>query len=98
MVANWPEKIKNPTQYNGLINLNDFYATFCDILEVKNESDGKSFMDVFSNDNSTNRETTTIYYDPHHHNRSKVSTLRNVFTQDARYKFCLLYTSPSPRD
>ena len=86
MVANWPKKIKNPTEYNGLINLNDFYATFCDILEVKNESDGKSFMDVFSNDNSTNRETTTIYYDPHHHNRSKVSPLRNVFTQDARYK------------
>ena len=86
MVANWPEKIKNPTQYNGLINLNDFYATFCDILEVKNESDGKSFMDVFSNDNSTNRETATIYYDPHHHNRSNVSKLRNVFTQNPRYK------------
>lgn len=86
MVANWPEKIKNPNEYNGLINLNDFYATFCDILEVKNESDGKSFMDVFSNDNSTKRETATIYYDPHHHNRSKVSPLRNVFTQDARYK------------
>ena len=86
MVANWPKKIKNPTQYNGLINLNDFYATFCDILEVKNESDGKSFMDVFSNDNSTNRETATIYYDPHHHNRSNVSKLRNVFTQNPRYK------------
>ena len=86
MVANWPEKIKNPTQYNGLINLNDFYATFCDILEVKNESDGKSFMDVFSNDNSTNRETATIYYDPHHHHRSNVSKLRNVFTQNPRYK------------
>ena len=86
MVANWPEKIKNPTQYNGIINLNDFYATFCEILEVKNESDGKSFMDVFSNDNSTNRETATIYYDPHHHYRSNVSKLRNVFTQNPRYK------------
>ena len=86
MVANWPEKIKNPTEYNGLINLNDFYATFCDILNVRNESDGMSFMDVLTTESFLERETTTIYYDPHHHNRSKVSPLRNVFTQDARYK------------
>ena len=86
MVANWPKKIKKPTQYNGLINMNDFYATFCDILKVKNESDGKSFMDVLTADNLLKRETTTIYYDPHHHLRSNVSKLRNVFTQNARYK------------
>ena len=43
-------------------------------------------MDVLTTESLLERETTTIYYDPHHHNRSKVSPLRNVFTQDARYK------------
>jgi len=93
MVANWPEKIKSPTQYNGLINFNDFYATFCDILKVNNESDGKSFMDVLTTNNFLKREITTIYYDPHHQLKSNVSEQRlnvskrrNVFTQNARYK------------
>ena len=93
MVANWPKKIKKPTQYNGLINMNDFYATFCDILKVKNESDGISFMDVLTTNNFLKREITTIYYDPHHHlgsnvskQRLNVSKQRNVFTQNARYK------------
>ena len=93
MVANWPKKIKSPTQYNGLINMNDFYATFCDILKVKNESDGISFMDVLTTNNFLKREITTIYYDPHHQlvsnvskQRLNVSKQRNVFTQNARYK------------
>ena len=93
MVANWPKKIKSPTQYNGLINMNDFYATFCDILKVKNESDGISFMDVLTTNIFLKREITTIYYDPHHQlvsnvskQRLNVSKQRNVFTQNARYK------------
>ena len=93
MVAYWPKKIKNPTQYDGLINFNDFYATFCDILKVNNESDGKSFMDVLTTNNLLKRDITTIYYDPHHNlgsnvskQRLNISKLRNVFTQNARYK------------
>ena len=93
MVAYWPKKIKNPNQYDGLINFNDFYATFCDILKVNNESDGKSFMDVLTTNNFLKREITTIYYDPHHRlgsnvskQRLNISKLRNVFTQNARYK------------
>ena len=47
--------------------MNDFYATFCDILKVKNESDGISFIDVLTTNNFLKREITTIYYDPHYH-------------------------------
>ena len=73
--------------------MNDFYATFCDILKVKNESDGISFMDVLTTNIFLKREITTIYYDPHHQlvsnvskQRLNVSKQRNVFTQNARYK------------
>ena len=47
MIANWPSKIKKPVIYDGVVDLTDFYATFSDILNVANESDGESLM-IFS--------------------------------------------------
>ena len=85
MVASWPLRIKNHKNYSGLVNFNDFYATFSDILKVNNESDGKSLIDIFSNDESKKREVTSIYYDPVSFN-SATSKFRNVFSQNERYK------------
>mgnify|MGYP001170771782 FL=1 len=84
MIASWSSKIKNPGTYSGLINFNDFYATFSDILGVIDDSDGVSMMDVFLGEEIIRRETVTIYYDPMWNNN--VSKFRNVFTQDERYK------------
>ena len=84
MIASWPSTIKSSGEYSGLINFNDFYATFSDILGVVDDSDGASMMDVFLDKNIKKREIATIYYDPMW--SDNVSKYRNVFTQDNRYK------------
>ena len=84
MIANWPSKIKKPVIYDGIVDLTDFYATFSDILNVANDSDGESLMDIFSGNKKNIREIVTIYYDPKWSNN--VSKYRNVFSQDTSYK------------
>ena len=84
MIASWPSTIKSSGEYSGLINFNDFYATFSDILGVIDDSDGTSMMDIFLGKNSKKRDIATIYYDPMW--SDNVSKYRSVFTQDNRYK------------
>ena len=84
MIASWPSKIKNPIIYDGVVDLTDFYATFSDILNVSNDSDGKSLTHVFYGNNKNIRETVTIYYDPKW--SIYVDRYRNIFSQDKRYK------------
>ncbi len=84
MVASWPEKIKKPYTYNGLINFTDFYATFCDILDVANESDGLSMIDLLYGEKLLERKIVTTYYDPMW--SANVTQFRNVFSQNSRYK------------
>ena len=84
MVASWPEKIKKPFTYSGLINFTDFYATFCDILNVANESDGLSMIDLLYGEKLLERKTVTTYYDPMW--SANVTQFRNVFSQNSRYK------------
>ena len=84
MVASWPGKIKKPYTYSGLINFTDFYATFCDILGVANESDGLSMIDLLYGEKLLERKTVTTYYDPMW--SANVTQFRNVFSQNSRYK------------
>ena len=85
MIASWPTKIKKPIIYDGVVDLTDFYATFSDILNVSNDSDGKSLTHVFYGNKKNIRETVTIYYDPKW--SIYVDRYRNIFSQDKRYKF-----------
>ena len=84
MLASWPDKIKKPMIYNGLINFSDFYATFSEILGVPIEGDGISMMDVFNGEVTNERKTATTYYDPMW--SPNVTQYRNVYSQDSRYK------------
>ena len=83
MVASWPSIIKKSRNYLGLVNFNDFYATFTDILNVENDSDGESLVQILKNKETSKRETVSIYYDPMWGN---ISRYRNVFSQTKRYK------------
>ena len=84
MIASWPSKIKKPVIYDGVVDLTDFYATFSDILNVSNDSDGKSLAHIFYGNKKNIRETVTIYYDPKW--SINVDRYRNIFSQDKRYK------------
>ena len=84
MIASWPTKIKKPIIYDGVVDLTDFYATFSDILNVSNDSDGKSLTHIFYGNKKNIRETVTIYYDPKW--SVYVDRYRNIFSQDKRYK------------
>ena len=83
MVASWPSIIKKSRNYLGLVNFNDFYATFTDILNVENDSDGESLVQILKNKETSKRESVSIYYDPMWGN---ISRYRNVFSQTKRYK------------
>ena len=84
LIASWPTKIKKPIIYDGVVDLTDFYATFSDILNVSNDSDGKSLAHIFYGNKKNIRETVTIYYDPRW--SINVDRYRNIFSQDKRYK------------
>ena len=83
MVASWPSIIEKSKSYSGLVNFNDFYATFLDILNLENTSDGESLLKILKNKEALKRETVSIYYDPMWGN---ISRYRNVFSQTKRYK------------
>jgi arylsulfatase A len=82
MVASWPSIIEKSKSYSGLVNFNDFYATFSDILNVENAGDGESLVQILKNKGTLKRETVSIYYDP----MWAQSKFRNVFSQTKRYK------------
>ena len=82
MVASWPSIIEESKSYSGLVNFNDFYATFSDILNVENAGDGESLVQILKNKGTLKRETVSIYYDP----MWGQSKFRNVFSQTKRYK------------
>ena len=82
MLASWPSIIEESKSYSGLVNFNDFYATFSDILNVENAGDGESLVQILKNKGTLKRETVSIYYDP----MWGQSKFRNVFSQTKRYK------------
>jgi arylsulfatase A len=55
LVISWPAKIKQPTTYEHLISLTDFFATFCDL--TRQEPDEKQGEDSFSFWSVINGET-----------------------------------------
>ena len=54
LVIRWPKNIKEGTRYNGLLSFVDIMPTILDIAgaEIPKDIDGKSFADVFINNNT----------------------------------------------
>ena len=85
-VASWPQRIKNPGDYDGVIDFSDFYPTIAEIVDVDvtNENlDGISFLKVFDGNIAEKKSTTLIHYDPEWGNASKN---RNRFSMTNQYK------------
>ena len=84
LIINWNTKIKNYRVSNALIDLTDFYATFEDILNVKNyESYGKSLIPLLLDDSYLERDVLVTYYNPMWSTRGLD---RGIFAQSKDYK------------
>ncbi len=86
MIASWPGMIKKPTDFNGIIDFNDFYPTLADItgIDISAEQiDGRSFLSVLKGDKSEIKNASLIHYDPEW---GRTSRNRNRFALDKKYK------------
>ena len=84
LIINWNTKIKNYRVSDALIDLTDFYATFEDILNVKNyESYGKSLIPLLLDDSYLERDVLVTYYNPMWSTRGLD---RGIFAQNKDYK------------
>ena len=84
LIINWNTKIKDYRVSDALIDLTDFYATFEDILNVKNyESYGKSLIPLLLDDSYMERDVLVTYYNPMWSTRGLD---RGIFAQSKDYK------------
>lgn len=85
-MVNWPIGIKQPGDYAGMIDFNDFYPTLAEIAQVDVSDellDGQSFLPVLYGDFTELKNSTLIHYDPMWGNTSKN---RNRFALTDSYK------------
>jgi len=84
LIINWNTKINDCRVSDALIDLTDFYATFEDILNVKNyESYGKSLFPLLLDDSYLERDVLVTYYNPMWSTRGLD---RGIFAQSKDYK------------
>ncbi|MBT7573386.1 MAG: sulfatase-like hydrolase/transferase [Flavobacteriaceae bacterium] len=84
LIINWNTKINDYRVSDALIDLTDFYATFEDILNVKNhESYGKSLIPLLLDDSYLERDVLVTYYNPMWSTRGLD---RGIFAQSKDYK------------
>ncbi len=85
MIAQWPKVHATGSTYHGLIEFSDFYATFADIVGVREKNDGVSFLPVLKSAETRElRSHIVIHYDPRWSDR--VNQYRNQFVQSGYYK------------
>jgi len=80
----WPEKLKEASVYDELIEFSDFYPTLADIVGKKEASDGKSFLPLLLGEKHQAREEAFVHYDPMW--GKNVNKFRNQFARSRRYK------------
>jgi arylsulfatase A len=64
LVISWPAIIKEPFEYNGLVEFSDFYATLAELTEQDARSDGVSLVPLIKGETLTHRETAFVHYNP----------------------------------
>ncbi len=68
MIVSWPDKIKEGRVFNGMVDFADILPTLADVAGIEPSSyftDGKSFMNVLTGENSrSEKEEIFIHYSP----------------------------------
>ena len=84
LVIHWPEKIKQPRVYTGLVEFSDFYPTLAEIADTTVNVDGQSFYALLNDSGTFERKTAFVNYDPRW--SPNVNQYRNRFARTIRYK------------
>ena len=66
LVISWPEKIKQPANYEHLVSLTDFFATFCDLTDQKPKAnqgeDSFSFWHVLNGETEKTVRESMVHH------------------------------------
>ncbi|GAB5554709.1 MAG: sulfatase-like hydrolase/transferase [Saprospiraceae bacterium] len=85
LIMSWGNQTEQTIQYDGLVEFSDFYATFADIVDADDSTDGQSFLPVLKGESTKfYRETAFVHYDPKW--GKNVNRYRNQFVQTPNYK------------
>lgn len=64
LIAYWPERIKQGSVYEGLIEFSDFLPTLADLVGASIQTDGKSFYPLLAGQSDyQGRQTAMVHYD-----------------------------------
>ena len=99
MVVRWPGRVKAGAVSDAMVEYVDVTPTFIDAAggQAVKGLDGKSFLPVLMGEAKRHKENVFgIMTTRGINNGTDAFAIRSV--RDERYKLCLLYTSPSPRD
>ncbi len=84
LIVYWPEKIKNGSVYNGLIEFSDFFPTLAEMTGREVNCDGKSFYSLLTGSDHKPRKTLSVHYDPRW--GKGANQYRNQFLRTIDYK------------
>ena len=84
LVISWPDALKKPSVYVGLVDFSDFMPTFADLVDADIVSDGRSLMPLFTEEKFTEKEAIFMHYDPRW--GDNVNKYRNQFARTKEYK------------
>lgn len=84
LIVYWPEKIKNGSVYDGLIEFSDFFPTLAEVAGKEVKCDGKSFYPLLTGSDYEPRKTLSVHYDPRW--GKEVNSHRNQFIRTSDHK------------
>jgi len=67
LIISWPDKIRKPMVFHGIVDFADFLPTLADVAGIKPSeysTDGKSFFNVLIKNEETTKSETFIHYSP----------------------------------
>ena len=82
LIVSWPDQIKAPREYAGLVGFADFYATLLDLIGASEDTDGRSLLPLLKGQELEHRENLFVHYDPRWGKRVNAFTNQFVLTEE----------------
>ncbi|HCC70325.1 MAG TPA: arylsulfatase A [Bacteroidales bacterium] len=84
LIISWPEKMKKPMVYEGLVDFSDIMPTFAEFAGREVETDGRTLLPLLTIGQIADKEEIFMHYDPRW--GPNVNKYRNRFARTKEYK------------